>query len=537
MRILFSWVGFKDLNFFDSRLDDPDFHRRLEIAKETRPTVSKTSKYSPIFSVINNGLEDKRSFSKTVLFFDLGDDRLTEGIKKFLQRHCDEVRVVDVSVSASATHEYNGDLWKSAIAELDKIKAEFGGKVDPCFNLSSGTAAMKALLMLWGKTMYPESAEFAQVDDDGKVRVSPFNFDVGSYVVNETLKRVDLPEFDAIIGESPAIRKAKTLAAKAARTNFNILIYGESGTGKELLAHAVHKASERRDKPFRAVNCATLPPQLAESELFGYVKGAFTGANADRKGLFEELYGGTIFLDEIEACPPAVQAKLLRVLQPPEGGSITCRRFLPVGATQEKDSDVRIIAATNQRLENLEDSDFRKDLLGRLSALSISLPPLRERREDLRPLAESLLEQIKKQLGANYSNKKLCAAAIKFIEKGDWPGNVRELKNAITQAAVFGEGDTITAEDFELPQAPGNVGDTKLQQESGGAEEIDWSKPVDVKAILARHDLRLKKQYIDEALRQAGGAKGKAAELLGVPYQTIDNWQKKWETLFGNEKH
>ena len=231
MRILFSWVGFKDLNFFDSRLDDPDFHRRLEIAKETRPTVSKTSKYSPIFSVINNDLEDKRSFSKTVLFFDLGDDRLTEGIKKFLQRHCEEVRVVDVSVSASATHEFNGDLWKSAIAELDTIRSELGSESKPCFNLSSGTEAMHALLMLWGKTTYPESAEFAQVDEDGKVRVSPFNFDVGSYVVNETLKRVDLPEFDAIIGESPAIRKAKTLAAKAARTNFNILIYGESGTG------------------------------------------------------------------------------------------------------------------------------------------------------------------------------------------------------------------------------------------------------------------------------------------------------------------
>ena len=198
---------------------------------------------------------------------------------------------------------------------------------------------------------------------------------------------------------------------------------------------------------------------------------------------------------------------------------------------------MRIIAATNQRLENLEDSDFRKDLLGRLSALSISLPPLRERREDIRPLAESLLGQIKRQLGANYSNKKLCEAAIKFIEKGDWPGNVRELKNALTQAVVFGEGDVIAADDFELPQTSGKVDDAKLRQENANAEEIDWSKPVDVVAIATRHDLQLKKHYVEEALKRTGGAKGKAAKLLGVPYQTIDNWQKKWEALFADEKH
>ena len=210
---------------------------------------------------------------------------------------------------------------------------------------------------------------------------------------------------------------------------------------------------------------------------------------------------------------------------------------MPVGAAKEKESDVRIIAATNRRLEELEDTDFRKDLLNRLSALSITLPPLRERREDIRLLTEKLLEQIKKQLGTNFFNKKLDESAIKLIEKLNWPGNVRELKNALTQAVVFGDNDIITAKDFELPPPARDVGDMNPLPESADAEAIDWSKPIDIKAILTQHDLCLKKKYIDEALKRTGGAKSKAAELLGVPYQTIDNWQKACEKLSAKEKH
>ena len=235
---------------------------------------------------------------------------------------------------------------------------------------------MKALLMLWSQTVYGDDAEFAQVNytkGRANVDISPFEFNVGGYAVSETLKQLDLSGFKSIVGESTAILRAKKLAAQAARTDFNVLIYGETGTGKELLAEAIWRSSSRKNKGYRAINCAALPPQLLESELLGYKKGSFTGAEHDRDGLFKQLDGGTIFLDEVEACPPEVQAKLLRLLQPPEGAGMTCRNFTPLGAAKEETSDVRIIAATNEKLSG---TGFRGDLLNRLATLSITKPCL-----------------------------------------------------------------------------------------------------------------------------------------------------------------
>ena len=537
MNVLFSWIGFKDLNFFDSQLGDPDFHRRLEDAKRTRPTVSKTSEYSPIFSVINRGKEVQKPFPMAVLLFDLDEPVLSNGVRKYLQRHCDRVEVVNIRVSPQDIHEYNGELWKSAIAELDKIRNALGRKIKPCFNLSSGTSAMKALLMLWSQTVYGDNAEFAQVDytkGRANVDISPFDFNVGGYAVSETLRQTNQLALDSIKGKSPEIRKVKKLVEKAARTDFNVLIYGETGTGKELLARAIHEASDRREKQFRPVNCATLPPQLAESLLFGHTADAYTGAKKAATGWFEELDGGTIFLDEIEACPPEVQAKLLRALQPPEGSKITCRRFSPLGATkaeEEKESDVRIIAATNERLA---ETGFRSDLLNRLAALTIPIPPLRERRGDIKLLAEHILDKIRETLGEAFSQKHFDESAINFIESREWRGNVRELQNAITQAAVFGEGDVISENDFDrnMPE----FSDSGASVPGEDPDMLDLSKPIDVKAVLVKHDLELKKRYVDAALEKTGGHKNRAAELLGVPYQTIDNWQKAWKKLAAKEK-
>lgn len=542
MNVLFSWIGFKDLNFFDSQLGDPDFHRRLEDAKSTRPTVSKTPEYRPIFSVINRGLDDQKPFSRAVLLFDLDDPVLSNGVKKCIGRHCNKVEVKNIRVAHQNIHEYNGELWQSAIAELDKIKRELGDEVEPFFNLSSGTAAMKALLMVWGQTVYRDRAKFAQVHYDDKknikVDISPFNFDVGSFAATEALNRVDLSEFDSITGESAAIHKAKTLAAKAARTDFNVLIYGETGTGKELLAQAIHKASDRREKQFLPVNCATLPPQLAESILFGYKKGSHSLALEDTPGLFKNLDCGTIFLDEIEACPPEVQAKLLRVLQPPKEKGITCRQFSPLGATnpeEEEETDVRIIGATNQRLENLEDGDFRKDLLTRLATLSITLPPLRERREDIPDLAKDILKKIKKNSGGMFSTKKFDESAIKFMESCEWPGNVRQLQNALVQAVVFGEGDLITADDFDQTLLA-LAGSGSTSGEAVAANAIDLSKPIALKKILKVHEAEIQKRYIDAALKKTNGNKTRAAKLLGIKYQTMDNWQNAWKQLEAEKK-
>lgn len=224
--------------------------------------------------------------------------------------------------------------------------------------------------------------------------------------------------FDDIVGESPAIRKVKDIAQKMARTRSSILITGESGTGKELFAHAIHNASERKDRPFIAINCAALPESLLESELFGYVDGAFTGAKKGGKmGLFEFAHTGTFFLDEVEGMSPMLQIKLLRVLQEHEVMRVGDNRMISV--------DVRVIAATNERLSQLvEKGSFRQDLYYRLNTLPINLPPLRERKEDIMPLMESF----QKELGSHFT---LTPAAKEEFLKHDWNGNIRELRNYV----------------------------------------------------------------------------------------------------------
>ena len=224
--------------------------------------------------------------------------------------------------------------------------------------------------------------------------------------------------FNDIVGESPAIRKVKDIAQKMARTKSSILITGESGTGKELFAHAIHNASDRRDRPFIAINCAALPESLLESELFGYVDGAFTGAKKGGKmGLFEFAHTGTFFLDEVEGMSPMLQIKLLRVLQEHEVMRVGDNRMISV--------DVRVIAATNERLGQLvEKGAFRQDLYYRLNTLPINLPPLRERKEDIIPLMESF----QKELGSHFT---LTAAAEAEFLKHDWNGNIRELRNYV----------------------------------------------------------------------------------------------------------
>jgi len=252
--------------------------------------------------------------------------------------------------------------------------------------------------------------------------------------------------FNDIVGESPAIRKVKDIAQKMARTKSSILITGESGTGKELFAHAIHNASDRRDRPFIAINCAALPESLLESELFGYVDGAFTGAKKGGKmGLFEFAHTGTFFLDEVEGMSPALQVKLLRVLQE--------REIMRVGGTSIIPIDVRIVAATNESLERkVAEGTFRRDLYYRLSTLPIVIPPLSERGDDL----FLILEQFQKELGGSF---RLTPQVRGFLKSYSWPGNIRELRNVVEYFLYTGH-DPITMEDLpptvfhRAPQAP-----------------------------------------------------------------------------------
>src|SRR5690606_1038834 len=229
------------------------------------------------------------------------------------------------------------------------------------------------------------------------------------------------------LGTSASIAEVRERITRAAGTEATVLILGESGTGKEVAARNLHELSARHDKPFIAINCGALPADLLESELFGHVRGAFTGAIREKEGLFAAADGGTLFLDEVGDAPAEVQVKLLRVLQE--------RRFIPVGATEAKATDVRIVAATNRDLaQGVSDGTFREDLYYRLHVVPLKMPPLRERLEDIPILADVFLSRANAQ--HQLGRPKLSDSATKFLLSHDWPGNVRELANVIEAAAV-----------------------------------------------------------------------------------------------------
>ena len=287
------------------------------------------------------------------------------------------------------------------------------------------------------------------------------------------------------VGASRAMQHVFALIARAARSTLPVLVTGESGTGKELVARALHDGSGRN--PFVAINCAALPENLLESELFGHVKGAFTGADRDRAGLFESAHGGTLFLDEIGELPPLLQPKLLRVL---EDGVV--RR---VGATAERTVDVRLVAATNRDLEQrVQEGTFRGDLFWRLNVLTVHVPPLRERSADIPLLAEHFA-----------AGRRIAPNAMVLLTAYTWPGNVRELRNAIERAGALSATGEIHADDL-----PARV------QDAARATAIisDASR----RQIPLRN---LEREYILEVLRSTGGNKTRAAEILGLDRKTL----------------
>jgi PAS domain S-box-containing protein len=308
--------------------------------------------------------------------------------------------------------------------------------------------------------------------------------------------------FGRIIGRSPALKHMLGQIEAVARTPANVLILGESGVGKELVARAIHARSDRADGPLVKVNCASIPKELFESEFFGHVKGAFTGAHRDRVGRFQLADGGTIFLDEIGEIPLELQGKLLRVLQESE--------FERVGDDRTRSGDVRIVAATNKDLERLVVAgDFREDLFYRLSVFPIDVPPLRKRKEDLLQLAQHFLEQTSNEFGREPF--RLTQAQVAAIEDYDWPGNVRELKNVIERAVILSKGNTLRLE-LSLPQ--------------GNRDSASGAKPLPGEGqVLTEKQMReLQKQNLAEALKQTGwrvSGKDGAAELLGIKPTTL----------------
>jgi DNA-binding NtrC family response regulator len=317
---------------------------------------------------------------------------------------------------------------------------------------------------------------------------------------NRRLRRAvdQTASFGDLIGTSPAMREIFALIRKVAGTRSNILITGESGTGKEVVARTLHFVGTRASKPFIPVNCTAIPEGLLESELFGHVRGAFTGAHASKRGLFEEADGGTLFLDEIGDMGPGLQSKLLRVLQDGE--------IRPVGGNRAISIDARIITATNKDLRaELEAGRFRQDLFYRLNVIPLHIPPLRERRADIPPLAEAFLRK-----HADGEKRSISPEAMNMLMDRPWEGNARELENLIERALALSEQPEIQPKDLPLLGGPAST-----------------SKPHPEQALLETavdHKLTLREvedRYIDAILRETDGNKVQAARILGINRRTL----------------
>jgi len=318
---------------------------------------------------------------------------------------------------------------------------------------------------------------------------------------NRELRAGGVPTSQILVGTSPPMQRVWSLINKLASSRSTVLVTGESGTGKELVARAIHRKSSRSGEPFLPVNCAALAEGVLESELFGHVKGAFTGASADRSGIMVSARGGSVFLDEIGEISPAMQVKLLRVLQE--------RRVKPVGSSEEIPFEARVIAATNRNLENeVKEGRFREDLYYRLNVIGIELPPLRKRREDIGVLANFFLNRMKESLGR--PELKFSPDTLELLQAYSFPGNVRQLENIIERAATLAEGSTL--EPAALPPS--------LRGES---------EPIPANGALAlapgfsldRHLDQTERQYLLAALARAEGNKTKAAEILNLSFRSF----------------
>ena len=465
---------------------------------------------------------EAREFDDAYLLFDHQADAV-RGYQRWLGAHSGGTKLHLLPSELSGPTQF-GEIYLAAVSACQKALAADVRDTALTFHLSPGTPAMAAVWIILAKTRFP--AELIESSIQHGVRTASVPFDISADFLPDLLRRPDeeverlsaglspeAPEFEEILHRSRAMKRVILRARRVAPRSVPVLIEGETGTGKELFARAIHRASPRRDKPFVAVNCGAIPPELVESELFGHVKGAFSGAVADRKGHFEEADGGSLFLDEVGELPKAAQVKLLRALQEGE--------VLPVGMSRALKVDVRLIAATNRSLlSEVAGGAFREDLFHRLAVAVLRLPPLRDRREDLPLLIDHILALVNREgrEQPGFVKKKLSSGARNLLLAHPWRGNVRELQNTLGRAAIWTPEATLRTEDIRDALLPtGELeGDAVLGKPLG--EGLDLAGILD---SVARH-------YLQRALDETQGNKTRAARLLGLPsYQTLTNWMKR----------
>jgi len=524
-RVLVSWIGHTDIRAMGLSLPKD---KQTKLSAVVGPLDKVKDDSGPVRTLLNNE--------------DFDQIHLLSNYQAWINREYKKWLGSQPTIHSAGIK--NPTDYKAIHATVDGILKKLsdehvGKKAELVILLSPGTPAMAAIWVLLGKSKYP--AKFYQTYE-GKAWETDIPFDLTLDFIPELLQGSDstfqhlavfspqdVEGFENIIGNSKALRLAVGRARKVALRDVPVLLLGESGSGKEMFARAIHAASRRNENPFIAINCAAIPKELLESELFGHVKGAFTGADKARDGAFLLADGGTVFLDEVGDCDPVIQAKLLRVLQPPPGEGPCVREFQSVGGSKTIKSNVRVIAATNKNLLGMvETGELREDLFYRLSVVSIQLPPLRERKSDIPILAQAILNKINTDFSLEepgYIHKSISASAKQFVKQYPWPGNVRQLNNVILQAAVMSEGDSLKKTDLEAA----------ITAVPGTSQKDDvLTRPLDDEFRIEQIINEVQIHYIQRAMKQAGGTKSKAARLLGMKnYQTLDAQIKRlnveWE--------
>jgi transcriptional regulator with PAS, ATPase and Fis domain len=445
--------------------------------------------------------------------------RYCDWLAESVEMHPDQIDLFDIELSSPVDYD---EIYKQVSANLAAARLP-RDDVELTFHLSPGTPAMAVIWVVLSRTRFP--ARLIQTVPTGEVHEISFFTDIAEAFLPEYLRRSETrieklavgpketpAEFGRILHKSELVATQIELARRVAAFDVPVVILGETGTGKELFAEAIHAASQRAAKPYIAVNCGAIPGDLANSELFGHKKGAFTGADRDRRGHFEEAKGGTLFLDEIGDLPLDTQVRLLRALQ--------AKEVTPVGSSRPIPVDVRVIAATHRDLmAAVAAGRFREDLFHRLAVGILRLPPLRERRGDVELLIDHFLDQINSEgrgrPEAMYKN--ISEEGKNILISHPWPGNVRELYHTLLRAVIWSPGPVIGPDDAHaaLLQTPARQSDLL---------ELPIAQGFDLEGLLDD----VKRHYVKRALEISGGNKTGAAKLLGLTsHQTLNNWMKR----------
>lgn len=472
----------------------------------------------PIASALAGEIRYDRVYLLTNHEFERGK-QFCAWLEKRTRYRDDQVDLYQVDLSSPIDY---GEIYSQVTANLAQAGLPLSD-VELSFHLSPGTPAMAAIWIILAKTRFP--AKLIQTSRERGVESVDFFFDLASDFLPEYLQRgrqraerlsdalkPPAPEFSKIIHKSQVVADQVALARRMAAYEVPVLILGETGTGKELFAEAIHAVSPRAAKPFVAVNCGAIPPELANSELFGHKKGAFTGASSDRKGHFQEATGGTLFLDEVGDLPLDTQVRLLRALQ---SGEVT-----PLGQSTPVKVDTRIIAATHRNLgADIQAGRFREDLFHRLAVGILRLPPLRERVGDMDVLIEHFMSLINADAKGRpeAQHKEISPNAKNVLLMHPWPGNVRELYHTLLRAALWSDGQEIDVQDMEGALLP-------VMSKVNNSDKVSISQGVDLQGILDD----LARDLISQAMVKSNQKKTGAAKLLGFDnYQTLSNWMKR----------